>query len=102
MDARAYSQVSYIINSMSQNLKSKIPISIINLIETNKDKNYKITGKIENMELLDDTKKILCCIYTDYIAAEEEKEIIRKKENLVYWQQEKEKGKYQNLFNKKG
>lgn len=98
MEARAYTQVSYIIGEMSENLKSKIPTNIINLMEKNKDKNYKITGKISDLKLLEDTKKILSVLYTDYIATEEEKKVIKNKERIISWQEEKEKGEYQDIF----
>lgn len=90
-DAKAYSQVSYIINEMSESLRSKIPEDVIELIEKNRDSNYIITGKVADMQLLKDTEKILSCLYTDYIATEEEKKVIKNKEKLVYWEQEQER-----------
>ena len=82
-DAKAYSQVSYIINEMSENLKSKIPVDVIELIEKNKDSSYILTGKVSDMQLLKDTEKILSCLYTDYIATEEEKKVIENKEKIL-------------------
>ena len=88
-DAKAYSQVSYIINEMSESLRSKIPVEVIELIDKNKDSNYIITEEVVDMQLLKDTEKILCCLYTDYIATEEEKKVIKNKEKIVYLKQEK-------------
>ena len=84
LNPKAYTQVSYIINNMSIKLKNKIPKEIISIIEKNKDNTYKIkVENIEDLELLDDTEKILSVIYTDYIATDEEKRIIKNKEKLM-------------------
>ena len=78
IEAKAYTQVGYIISLMSNSLKEKIPQDFIDMIERNKDKNYEIKEEnIKDMVLLSDTEKILSVIYTDYIASEEEKVIIK-------------------------
>ena len=70
IEAKAYSQVSYIISLMSENLKRKIPQDFVDMIERKKDKEFKIQEKnIKEMILLGDTEKILSVIYTDYIAS---------------------------------
>ena len=82
LDKKAYTEVFYIINEMSEELRSKIPSEIIKNIENKMDRNYdfNIEDDIENAELLEDTEKILSVIYTDYLASDEEREIIQKKE----------------------
>ena len=92
IEAKAYTQVSYIISLMSENLKRKIPQDLIDLIEEKKDKNYEIEyTSIKSMKLLNDTKKLLSVIYTDYIATDEERRIIQNKERVLSLKQEKEK-----------
>lgn len=84
LNPKAYTQVSYIINNMSSELKNKIPKEIISMIEKRKDSSYNIdVENIEDLNLLEDTEKILSVIYTDYIATVEEKEIIKNKEKIV-------------------
>ena len=69
---------------MSSELKNKIPKEIISMIEKRKDSSYNIdVENIEDLDLLEDTEKILSVIYTDYIATVEEKEIIKNKEKIV-------------------
>ena len=89
IEAKAYTQVSYIISLMSNSLKEKIPQDFIDMIERNKDKNYEIKEEnVKDMVLLSDTEKILSVIYTDYIASEEEKVIIKNKEKMLYLKEE--------------
>ncbi len=97
IDARAYTQVSHIIGLMSNSLKKKIPQDFVDMIERNKDKEFKIQEKnIKDMKLLTDTEKLLSVIYTDYIASEEEKRIIKQKERLIKLKEEQEKRKKNN------
>lgn len=85
LDKKAYTEVFYIINEMSTELRSKIPSEIIKNIENKMDRNYEfnIEDDIENAELLEDTEKILSVLYTDYLATEEEREVIRNKEKML-------------------
>lgn len=85
LDKKAYTEVFYIINEMSEELRSKIPSEIIKNIENKMDRNYKfnIEDDIENAELLEDTEKILSVLYTDYFATDEEREVIKNKEKML-------------------
>lgn len=86
MDSKAYTEVNYLINEMSEEMKNKIPISILKNIQNRMDKSYNFTIKnedFENVKLLDDTEKILSVLYTDYFATEEEKEVIQNKERIL-------------------
>ena len=83
---QAYTEVYYLINEMSDEMRKKIPLNIINAIKEKMDKNYKFNVEnedIEDLVLLEDTEKILSVLYTDYIASEEEKNIIKNKEKLI-------------------
>lgn len=85
LDKRAYTEAFYIINEMSEELKSKIPNEIIKNIESKMDTNYEfyIDDDIDDAELLEDTEKILSVLYTDYLATEEERDIIKNKEKML-------------------
>ncbi len=86
MDSRAYTEVNYIINEMSSEMKNKIPSQILRNIENRMDKNYDFRieeEEFENAELLEDTEKILSVLYTDYLASDEEKIIIKNKEKIL-------------------
>ena len=97
INAEAYAQVSYIISKMSKKLKNKIPNDVIDVIESNKDKKYVINEEVvKNIELLPDTEKLLSVLYTDYIATDEEKAIIKNKEKMIYFNKEEEKRKLYN------
>lgn len=99
IEAKAYTQVSYIISLMSENLKRKIPQDFVDMIERKKDKEFKIQEKnIKDMILLDDTEKILSVIYTDYIASEEEKVIIKNKEKKLYLKEENKEKYNKDVF----
>ena len=78
----AYSEVNFIISKMSKELREKIPIELIEFIQNRDNKQHKINSEsVKDIELHEDTKKILSVIYTDYIATEEERTIIKNKEN---------------------
>lgn len=86
MNRKAYTEVSYIINEMSSEMKSKIPPEILKNIEEKVDKNYDFhiqDEDFESAELLEDTEKMLSVIYTDYLASDEEKVIIKNKEEML-------------------
>ncbi len=97
MDSRAYTEVNYIINEMSSEMKSKIPYQILKKIEDRKDKNYEFyieDEDFENVELLEDTEKMLSVLYTDYLASDEEKIVIKNKEEIL---ERKKKEKLSNI-----
>ena len=97
MDSRAYTEVNYIINEMSNEMKSKIPSKILKNIGDRMDKNYDFHIEVEdfeNAELLEDAEKILSVLYTDYLASEEEKAVIKNKEKML---EKKEKKTLSNM-----
>lgn len=95
IDKKAYTQVYKLIEIMPEELKKNIPDTVILAIKNNMDNSYEFEIKddddIENMELLDDTEKILSVIYTDYIATEEEKKVIKNKERSILFKMENDK-----------
>ena len=109
MDCRAYTEAYVLIDNLSDDLKKKVPERIIDGIKSKMDKSYEFKiqedddGNIEDIELLEDTEKILSVIYTDYLATEEEKVIIKNKQYALWVQEENSKKiNYSNdLFDKK-
>lgn len=71
----AYSEISEILKLMPRTMVSKIPIEIINAIESEKSKTYipNITMPIEDCNIKEETKAILYLIYRDYLNDEEHK-----------------------------
>ena len=88
----AYSELNFIISKMSEELREKIPIEFIEFIEKNDNKQYQINAEnIKDLELHEDDKRILSVIYTDYIATDEERRIIKNKEEILELKKEAEK-----------
>lgn len=84
MDRRAYSEVNYIINNMPKEMKNKIPADVIINIQNKMDKDYVVKIKdIEYDELLPDTEKLLAVLYADYIAPDDERELIKDTERRI-------------------
>lgn len=94
MDKRAYTEVYKLIEILPEEQKRKIPKDLIDVIKNNMDTSYKFeidTENIEEIELLEDTEKILSVIYTDYLATEEERKIIKNKEKISLLKKEQKK-----------
>lgn len=94
MDTKAYTQVYNILEMLSESEKEKIPEKMLIGIKNKMDKSYDFKVDEENIEeipLLEETEKILSVIYTDYLASEEEKDIIKNKERLCFLEIEKNK-----------
>ncbi len=86
LSSKAYTETFYIINLMSEEMRNKIPKKILNNIKSRMDNEYEFfidEDGIESAELLEDTEKILSVLYTDYLATEEEREIILNKEKII-------------------
>lgn len=94
IDKKAYTEVYKIIELLPNKLKNKIPNDIILGIKDNIDKKYEFEineENIDNINLLEDTEKILSVLYTDYLATEEERKVIKNKEKMVLIKKEKRK-----------
>ncbi len=93
LSRKAYTEAYYLICEMSEEMRNNIPINIIESIKGNMDANYKVNSNkcdIQDLELLEDTEKILSVLYTDYIATQKEREIIKAKENAIKQQKIKD------------
>lgn len=92
INPKAYTQVSELIKLMPKEIKEKIPKDIRETIDYNSDKDYYFHfDKLEESSLLEDTKKILSVLYTDYFSTEEERKVILNKERLIEIQKEQSK-----------
>lgn len=92
LNKKAYTEAYFIINEMSEEMRSKIPDKIIKNIESRMDKTYEFyidEEDIESAELLEDTEKILSVLYTDYLSTPEEREVILNKEKMLSKQKNK-------------
>lgn len=70
----------------------KIPLNIWRIIEDNRNIEYKID--IENMNsntMMTETKDIIIWLYMDYLASEEEKNVLENMAKMQYEQKQKEK-----------
>ena len=102
----AFSEVYDIIYNFEIN--NKIPKNFIELIDNNRDKQYKVnidyTKSINDQELQKGTRVILALIYRDYLCSIEERECLIKQDKEILEKIEKEKREkynYDNLFKNK-
>lgn len=92
INKKAYTEINEIIKSFPKEMQEKIPEDLRKTIDYNSDKNYHFTfDSFEKTELLEDTKKNLSVLYTDYFATENERKVILAKERLIEIQREKKK-----------
>lgn len=105
LDSKAYTEAFCIINLMTDEMRNKIPEKIMKNIQERLDKDYEFNidkHDIENVELLEDTEKILSVLYTDYLSTEEERKVILNKENVIANSKIKENTiKTQKMFQEK-
>ena len=79
LDRKALSEVYSVLIKLDKSDFEKIPKDLIDAIELNLDENYEVNDfEIENGKMLEETEKILAVIYLDYLANEEEKQIVNK------------------------
>ena len=78
---------------------SEIPEKYMYVIEDNRDKDYVFsTEDIEKVELLEDTKKILAYLYTDFLSAPEERVVLKQIEKLQYEKMQEQDKVKSNVF----
>lgn len=94
MEAKAYTQAYCVLQMLSEEDKKKIPEKLIEAIKNKMDSECQFEVDTEDEEepkLLVDTEKILSVVYTDYLATDEEKKVIKNKEMKYMLEKEKEK-----------
>ena len=106
--SKAFKEVYIILRFFGKEIIDKIPISMMNFIEENMDKNYIffINEKIpiESQNFRNETLGIISLIYRDYIASEEERKKIIENDvaRLNKFQADlSQKYNYDNLFKNK-
>lgn len=71
---RSFTELNYIVNNMSDSLKSKIPIDIIEMINAQMDEDYilniDITKSYTEQNYMTETKAFLSVLISDYIGDE--------------------------------
>ena len=101
----AYSEVYAILNLMSWDLIKKIPENIWENIEKKRDKEQVIEiDNIKEYQASEQANKLLAVLYKNYFANDEEKEVIRAKEKILYQKEQDElheKYNPDNLFKNK-
>jgi len=84
--AKALAEIDDIIKYADNKSKEKISKEFIEFVKDNKDKNYKTKidpqKKIEDQDILYETKVILASMYRDFWATEEERNVLDRKMNL--------------------
>ena len=84
-DRKTLAEVYNVLIMLDKENFDKIPKKMIEAIKNNMDTDYEVEwSEIEKGNLLEDTEKILSVLYTDYLATQEEKNIIMQLENLKY------------------
>ena len=80
---KAYKEVFAILKKMDEEDKKKINEDFLNTLKENMDKNYVFEYihdlKVEEQNILNETKAILAYIYVNYLADEEQKKLIMQK-----------------------
>ena len=83
-DRKALTQVYEILIEYEDSIEN-IPKNMMKVIENNRDKEYVFDiNEIENIELMEDTKRILTYIYTEFLSIGEEHEILKQMEKMQY------------------
>lgn len=91
LNPKAYKEGYEILCLLPEVSKEKIPEDIWEFIKGNMDLKHEIT--VEDMDkniLLEDTNLLLAIVYKTYLATQEEKKMIKAKENAVKRRKEKE------------
>ena len=82
---QALKEAYEIINDYDEEDLKRIPEKIMKVIEDNMDNEYDFDmDNLENIELLPDTKRILTYLYTEFIAQDEERDLLKQIEKVQY------------------
>lgn len=108
---KAFKEVYMILKSVGKEMQGKIPTNLLDFIEENMDKDYFFilddNTPLEKQSFMDETLGIISLIYRDYLCTDEERERIKKEDEIYFkeiqTQREKElREKYNsdNIFKK--
>lgn len=83
-DRKALTEVYEMLMEYEEGIEN-IPENILKVIEDNRDKEYVFDiNEIENIELMEETKRILTYIYTEFLSTGEEHEVLKQMEKMQY------------------
>jgi len=101
----AYTEIYEILSYMPINYIRKLPKELLILFEQKRNKDYKYCvdteKKINEQEMLIETKSILAILYRDFWSTQEKKEIILQKEKIerdLYQNELRQKYNPDNIF----
>ncbi len=78
LDKRAIKEAYMILMNLDEEDLAKIPKKIINVFQKEQDQAYLVdVDDLLDGNMLDETKSILCYLYSAYLSTEEEKNVIR-------------------------
>lgn len=104
----AYTEIYEILSYMPVSYIRKLPKELLNLFEQKRNKDYKYCinkeKKINEQEMLIETKSILAILYRDFWSTPDKKEIILQKEKVerdLYQNELRQKYNPDNIFNNK-
>lgn len=98
INKQALTQTYYILNSLNEINKNKIPNTLVDTISKNMDKEYKNT-----VEILEETKELLYAILNKYVLNQSQKDKLAEYYRFYDTKMEEEKAKkyqYKDLFEK--
>jgi len=106
--SQAFAEVYDIIMHLEKDLYNKIPKSFLELLEKNRDKEYKFNidylKDINEQYLLQDTRAILALIYRDFLCDEEQRLKLKEQDEILLEKNKKklyEKHNTDNIFRNK-
>ena len=98
---KALTEVYEILQAYEDDI-DEIPEKYMYVIEDNMDKDYIFsTEDLENIELLEDTKKILTYLYTNFLSTHEERTVLKQIEKIQYEKAQKQNNINHNVFEKR-
>jgi len=98
---KALTEVYEILQAYEDDI-DEIPEKYMYVIEDNMDKDYIFsTEDLENIELLEDTKKILTYLYTNFLSTPEERTVLKQIEKIQYEKVQKDNNINYNVFEKR-
>ena len=101
VNRKALTEVYEILQAYEDDI-DEIPEKYMYVIEDNMDKDYIFsTDDLENIELLEDTKKILTYLYTNFLSTPEERTVLKQIEKMQYEKAQEENIINSNMFEKR-
>lgn len=102
--SKVYKEINEILKYIPKEYIERIPPQLLEVIEQNMDENYEYKVEhirdFENQKMLNETRALLAVIYRDYLASDEEREII-KNEEREFFEKERENNRLEKVLNKR-